>query len=100
MTRAKCRAQPGEGSRTDVPDRDLGVQGNPFELEGSEDPNNLTRPGSGDEPPAMTLEGNPGGAAGASAPSGGGPVDATGESNLAPVERWGIVQKYFSPEEK
>jgi hypothetical protein len=79
--------------------QDLDAAGNPFELEGEDqsDPNNL-RPGDGGEPPAMTLEGEAGSSGTAQSPSEGGPVDATGETFPAPIDRWGILQRYFSPE--
>ena len=77
--------------------RDLGVQGNPFEIDSNADPN-AQRPGDPNNPPAMTLDGNPGGSGSASSPSSGGPVTANGETNNAPVDKWGIVQKYFSPD--
>lgn len=90
---------PGEGSRVDGPrGQDLDAAGDPFDLEGNEapDPNNL-RPGDGSEPPAMTLEGDSGNAGGATGPSQGGPIDATGETAPPPIDRWGILQRYFSP---
>ncbi len=92
---------PGEGSRVDGPKgQGLDVDGDPFALQGDEaDPNNL-RPGNGQEPPAMTLEGDASNSGGATSPSQGGPVDATGETTAPPMERWGIVQKYFSPESR
>ena len=91
---------PGEGSRVDGPrGQNLDAAGDPFELEGESqsDPNNL-RPGDGEEPPAMTLEGEEGNSGTAQSPSEGGPVDATGETFPAPIDRWGILQRYFSPE--
>lgn len=91
---------PGEGSRVDGPgSKDLDASGDPFALEGNEapDPNNL-RPGESGDPPAMTLEGDAGGAGGATGPAQGGPIDATGETAPAPIDRWGILQRYFSPE--
>ena len=91
---------PGEGSRVDGPgSQDLNPAGDPFALEGNEppDPNNL-RPGDGGEPPAMTLEGDTGNSGGATSPSKGGPIDATGETAAPPIDRWGILQRYFSPD--
>ncbi|MEO8288325.1 MAG: hypothetical protein ABI670_18015 [Chloroflexota bacterium] len=86
----------GEGSRVKGPTaRDLGVQGNPFEIDGNADPN-ANRPSDGSNPPGMTLDANPGGSGSATAPSSGGPITANGESNNTPVERWSIVQKYFN----
>jgi hypothetical protein len=78
--------------------RDLGVQGNPFELEGRPDPNNRTptdQPPDANRRPGLTIEGDAG--PGEATPlEPGGPVTATGESNRLPVERWGVVQRYFS----
>jgi hypothetical protein len=93
---------PGEGSRVDGPrGKDLDAAGDPFELEGDNkaSPNNL-RPGSGEEPPAMTLEGEAGNSGKSTSPSQSGPVDATGETFPAPIDRWGILQRYFSSERR
>ena len=93
---------PGEGSRVDGPrGQELDAAGDPFALQGNEnpDPNNL-RPGDGSEPPAMTLEGDAGNSGAATSPSNGGPIDATGETSAPPMDRWGIVQRYFSPNER
>lgn len=89
---------PGEGSRVNgPPSARPDVGGNPFELQGSGNPNNL-HPGQGNSPPSMALDGNGGGSSGPTAPGQGGPVTANGETNSPPVERWGVVQKYFSPD--
>jgi len=67
---------------------------NPFELEGKPDPNNI-KPGDENDHPALTL----GGGAGAgqpTLPSSGSAVTAPGESNSLPVDRWRIIERYFS----
>jgi hypothetical protein len=86
---------PGEGSQVQGPTANkLNVPGNPFVIDGSPDPN-ANKPGDGTSPPAMTLNGSPGGSTQETAPSQGGPVTASGENNSPPASRWGIVQKYF-----
>ncbi len=73
----------------------LNVPGNPFVIDGNPDPN-ANKPGDGKSPPAMTINGSPGGSSTEqTAPSQGGPVTANSENNSPPASRWGIVQKYF-----
>lgn len=84
---------PGQGTRVGDPvDRgDPNVAGNPFELEGQPDNG---KPSKDNERPALTLEGSA--ASGQVAPvSPGSAVTTQGESNQLPVERWGIIQRYF-----
>jgi len=75
------------------------VQGDPFELQGKGDP---SQPNSGDpnsqNQPGISLQGSTGDSSQALPPEQGGPVTAPSESNQVPVERWGIIQKYFSHE--
>ena len=71
----------------------LDVGNNPFQIEGQPRPGS-TQPGDKNQPPGLSLE-RSAGAGGAQAPSPGGASSASGESNRLPVERWGIVQRYF-----
>ncbi|MEP6775659.1 MAG: hypothetical protein ABJA50_08695 [Chloroflexota bacterium] len=93
---------PGEGSKVEGPlGQGLDAAGNPFEIQGNDNPDpNSTRPGDPQQPSALTLDTGPGTSGGASGPSTGGPVDATGESAAPPVGRWGIIQRYFSQDQK
>ncbi|HYP18529.1 MAG TPA: hypothetical protein VEY08_00535, partial [Chloroflexia bacterium] len=90
----------GKGSRVSDPqaNKPLNVEGNPFELDVQPDPGQ-SRPGA-DNPdrPALTLEGSSGTSAAAPATQGG-EVTTPGENNSLPVERWQIIQKYFSPDD-
>jgi hypothetical protein len=92
----------GDGKGTKVSDpqanKPLNVEGNPFELDIQPDPNQ-SRPGDdGTERPALTLEGSSGTSSAAPATQGG-QVTTPGENNSLPVERWQIIQKYFSPDD-
>jgi hypothetical protein len=79
----------------------LDAAGNPFEIAGNDNPDpNGTRPGDPQQPGALTLDTNPGSAGSTTGPSSGGPVDAPGESAAPPVGRWGIIQRYFSQDQK
>ena len=93
---------PGEGSKVEGPlGQGLDAAGNPFEIAGNNNPDpNGTRPGDPQQPSALTLDTGPGTSGSASNPSTGGPVDATGESAAPPVGRWGIIQRYFSQDQK
>ncbi len=93
---------PGEGSKVEGPlGQGLDAAGNPFEIQGNDNPDpNSTRPGDPQQPSALTLDTGPGTSGSASGPSTGGPVDATGESAAPPVGRWGIIQRYFSQDQK
>ena len=93
---------PGEGSKVEGPlGQGLDAAGNPFEIQGNDNPDpNGTRPGDPQQPSALTLDTGPGTSGSVSGPSTGGPVDATGESAAPPVGRWGIIQRYFSQDQK
>jgi hypothetical protein len=93
---------PGEGSKVEGPlGQGLDAAGNPFEIAGNDNPDpNGTRPGDPQQPGALTLDTNPGSAGSTTGPSSGGPVDAPGESAAPPVGRWGIIQRYFSQDQK
>ncbi|HEX9987566.1 MAG TPA: hypothetical protein VGE45_03705 [Chloroflexia bacterium] len=90
----------GKGSKVSDPqaNKPLNVEGNPFELDIQPDPG-PARPGdAGAERPALTLEGSSGTSSAAPATQGG-QVTTPGENNSLPVERWQIIQKYFSPDD-
>lgn len=86
---------PGDGHRESGP-TGSGVQGgaaNPFELQGSQPPQ-ANRPGDSDHP-ALSLEGS--GSAGGTAPvAPGSASNVPGENSNIPVERWDVIQRYFS----
>lgn len=73
------------------------VQGNPFELQGKGDPSQAV-PGDPSNQPGLTLQGNSSDGSASLPPEQGGPVTAPGETNHVPVERWDVIQKYFSHE--
>lgn len=71
------------------------VQGNPFELQGKGDPGQ-TGQGDPSGQPGISMQGSGSGSDGALPAQQGGVVTAPGESNNVPVERWGVIQRYFS----
>ena len=87
---------PGQGTRVEGPKdtTDPDVEGNPFELENQPDQG---KPSQDGEKPALTLEGSSG-SSGASPVAPGNAVTAPGESNRLPVERWQVIQRYFTRE--
>ncbi|HST04081.1 MAG TPA: hypothetical protein VLQ48_05025 [Chloroflexia bacterium] len=93
---------PGEGSKVEgPPGQSLDVTGNPFEIAGNDNPDpNGTRPGDPQNPSALIPDTGSGSSGSANSPSSGGPVDAQGESTAPPVGRWGIIQRYFSQDQK
>lgn len=93
---------PGEGSKVEGPlGQGLDAAGNPFEIQGNNSPDpNGTLPGDPQQPSALTLDTGPGTSGGATGPSTGGPVDATGESAAPPIDRWGLIQRYFNQDQK
>ncbi len=87
---------PGQGTRISGPKdtADPNVEGNPFELENQPDQG---KPSQDGERPALTLEGSAG-SSGASPVAPGNAVSAPSESNSLPVERWQVIQRYFTRE--
>jgi hypothetical protein len=87
----------GDGHRESGPTGPGGVNGgaaNPFELEGNKDPQG-GNPSDGNQP-ALSVEGD-GQQSSATAPADQGSAsNVPGESGRVPVERWDVVQRYFS----
>ncbi len=87
---------PGNGHRESGPIGSGSVNGgaqNPFELQGTQ-PQQANRPGDGDHP-ALSLDGS-GSAGGTSPVAPGGASNVPGENSQIPVERWDVIQRYFS----
>ncbi len=87
---------PGEGHRESGPTGPANVSGgaqNPFELEG-QTPQQPTRPSEGGQP-AVSFEGS-GTSSGPAPVAPGSAGTLPGENSRLPVERWGIVQRYFN----
>jgi hypothetical protein len=87
----------GDGHKESGPTGPGGVQGgasNPFELEGNKDPKG-GNPSDGSQP-ALSVEGD-GQQANSAAPADQGTAsNVPGENSRLPVERWDVVQRYFS----
>jgi hypothetical protein len=87
----------GDGHRETGPTGPGGVNGgaaNPFELEGNNDPQG-GNPSDGNQP-ALSVEGD-GTQSNTAAPADQGTAsNVPGENSRVPVERWDVVQRYFS----
>lgn len=87
---------PGSGHRESGPTGPGSLQGgaqSPFELQGTQ-PDQANSPSTGDHP-ALSLDGS-GSAGGTSPVASGSASNVPGESSNIPVERWDVIQRYFS----
>lgn len=87
---------PGSGHRESGPTGPGSLQGgaqSPFELQGPQ-PDQANSPSTGDHP-ALSLDGS-GSAGGTSPVASGSASNVPGESSNIPVERWDVIQRYFS----